>query len=63
MTMQDIKTVNDMNKSLITESLEFIEFNLNLVRGVYQEPGTGNYTKNACNTTSLDTPGVFDAKQ
>lgn len=62
-TMQEIKTVNDLNKSLITDSLEFIEFNLNLVRGVYQEPGTGNYTKNACNTSSLDTPGVFDAKQ
>ena len=62
-TMQEIKLVNDMNKSLIQESLDFIEFNLNLVRGVYQEPGLGNYTKNACNTPSLDSPGVFDAKQ
>ncbi len=62
-TMQQITTVNDINKDLIKESLEFIEFNLNLVRGVYQEPGIGNYTKDACNTSAVSAPGVFDAKQ
>ncbi len=62
-TMDEIVTVNDINKSLVKESLEFIEFNLNLVKGVYQEPGTGNYTKSACNTQTLSGPGVFDAKQ
>lgn len=62
-TMQEITKINDMNKSLIKESLEFIEFNLNLVKGVYQEPGTGNYTKDASSAQAVLTPGVFDAKQ
>ncbi len=62
-TLQEMTTVNEINKELIRESLEFIDFNLNLVKGVYQEPGTGNYTKDAYNSTTLSEPGVFDAKQ
>lgn len=62
-TLQEIIAVNDINKSLINESLDFIEFNLNLVRGVYQEPGIGNYTKDACSSSAVSSPGVFDAKQ
>lgn len=62
-TIKEISTVNEINRGLIKESLEFIEFNLNLVKGVYEEPGTGNYTKDACNSTSVSGSGVFDAKQ
>ena len=62
-TIKEITTVNEINRGLIKESLEFIEFNLNLVKGVYEEPGTANYTKDAYNTTSVTSSGVFDAKQ
>lgn len=62
-TLNKISTVNEMNKALINESLDFISYNMNLVKGAYQEPETGNYTKKACNTTPVLGTGVFDAKQ
>ena len=62
-TLNRITTVNEMNRGLVNESLDFINYNLNLLKSVYQEPGTGNYTKNASNMTPIGSVGVFDAKQ
>jgi len=62
-TLKEMIQTNEMNKGLIKESLEFIDFNLNLLKGIYQEPETGNYTKQAYTSTPVATPGVFDAKQ
>ena len=62
-TLKKMTTVNEMNKGLVNESLDFINYNLNLLKSVYQEPGTGNYTKQAFNTTPVASVGVFDAKQ
>ena len=62
-TLKKMTTVNEMNKGLVNESLDFINYNLNLMKSVYQEPGTGNYTKNAFNTAPVAGVGVFDAKQ
>ena len=62
-TLKEMVRLNDMNKGLIKESLEFIEFNMNLYKGIYQEPETGNYTKTASASMPMATPGVFDAKQ
>lgn len=62
-TLNKISTVNEMNKSLINESLDFIGYNMNLLKGAYQEPEMGNYTKKAFNTTPVLGTGVFDAKQ
>lgn len=62
-TLGKITTVNDMNKGLINESLDFISYNLNLLKSAYQEPEMGNYTKKAYNTTPVLGTGVFDAKQ
>ncbi len=62
-TLKEMVRLNDINKGLIQESLEFIEFNMNLYKGIYQEPETGNYTKSASASKPVATPGVFDAKQ
>ncbi len=62
-TLKEMVQVNDINRGLVKESLEFIEFNMNLLKGVYQEPETGNYTKSAYASKPVATPGVFDAKQ
>ena len=62
-TLKEINDLNEQNKALVKESLEFIDFNMNLVKGIYQMPETGNYTKNACSSTPAESMGVFDAKQ
>lgn len=61
-TLSNISTLNDMNKNLITASLEMAEFNINLIKSMYQAPELGNYGKDAYNTESTLNYGVFDAK-
>ncbi len=61
-TLNNISMINDMNKNLITTSLEMIEFDINMYKGMYQAPETGNYDKHAYNTESIMGYGVFDAK-
>lgn len=61
-TLLNISTLNDMNKSLITSALEMAEFNINIIKSMYQAPELGNYGKDAYNTESSLNYGVFDAK-
>ena len=49
-TLRKMTSVNEMNKGLVNESLDFIKYNLNLLKSAYQDPETGNNTKNALNT-------------
>ena len=62
-TVQELKNINIQNKSLIVQSLEMIEFNMNLIQSTRMSPGN-NYTKGAI---TEDAPalkaGTFDAKQ
>ncbi len=62
-TVQELKNINIQNKSLIVQSLEMIEFNMNLIQSTRMSPGN-NYTKGAI---TEDAPalqaGMFDAKQ
>ena len=62
-TIQRLMEINLQNKSLIEESLEMIEFRMNLIQSTRMSPGN-NYTKGAMTT---DAPtlqaGMFDAKQ
>ena len=62
-TLNKIQTVNDLNRELVNESLDFIKYNLDLFKSAYQEPVTGNYTKEASNASTVPGAGVFDAKQ
>ncbi len=62
--LKRVAAQNDKNKMLINQSLEMIQFELNLIQSSRMTPGTGNYTKGA---STVDVPvagtGMFDAKQ
>ena len=59
-----LKDINSQNKLLIEESLEMIEFNMNVLRSTRMSSGSSNYTRNASQTSSAAAePGMFDAKQ
>lgn len=63
-TLNTLVELNNRNKSLIQQSLEMIEFNMNLVQSTRMSSGSNNYTKGA---TQFEMPatqtGMFDAKQ
>ncbi len=63
-TLKTIVSINDRNKLLIKQSLEMIEFNLNLVQSSRMSVAGNNYTRNA-GEEALQGPGtrMFDAKQ
>lgn len=61
-TLNNFKQYNDINANLIKESLEIIEFNLNLVTSLYQDAGISNYNKNAQSVSAMGATGVFDKK-
>lgn len=65
-TMNRLVDVNEKNKSLIENSLEMIEFNMNFIQSTRMSPGNNNYSKNATSAGSYGagySAGSFDAKQ
>jgi len=63
-TIHRLVEINSRNKSLINQSLEMIEFNMNFIQSTRMSPGNNTYTKGA---SQYDIPasrtGMFDAKQ
>ena len=57
--------INTRNKSLIEQSLEMVEFNMNFIQSTRMSPGSNNYDRNAGTAESGDVyeAGSFDAKQ
>ncbi len=57
--------VNEQNRELIQQSLELVEFDLNLIHSMKSAPQTANYNKGAHNTGNIIGTGAgsFDAKQ
>jgi len=63
-TLRRLVTINDRNKELINQSLEMIEFNMNLIQSTRMAPGVNNYTRSAGeNNIRQAGTGMFDAKQ
>lgn len=62
-TMDSLKQVNHVNQTLLRQSMELLEFDLNLFRSMRQAPETANYNKSAVNTGDLLGSRGFDAKQ
>lgn len=63
-TVNRLMEINSHNKSLIEQSLEMIEFNMNFIQSTRMSPGTNNYNKSAAAATnSVSQTGMFDAKQ
>lgn len=63
-TLDQLMKVNENNKMLLQESMDMIEFELNLAKNSKVAPQTGNYSKGAYEqNNSYPTAGGFDAKQ
>ena len=63
-TLDQVVRVNENNKALTRESMEILEFEMNLLKGLKMAPETNNYTKGAYSAGGTDTgAGAFDAKQ
>lgn len=63
-TLKRLVTINDRNKVLIQQSLEMIEFNMNIIQSTRMSPGVNNYTRGAAEQ-QVPQAGtrMFDAKQ
>lgn len=63
--LNEVGRVNEQNRVLIQNSLEMVEFDMNMLQSMKAAPETANYNKGACNTgehMGIRTKG-FDAKQ
>jgi flagellar biosynthesis/type III secretory pathway chaperone len=63
-TIQRLVEINNRNKSLIQQSIEMIEFNMNFIQSTRMSPGNNTYTKSASQYgAQASGAGMFDAKQ
>lgn len=63
-TVLQLKDINDQNKELLKESLEMVEFNMNVIRSTRMSSGSGNYASDASEVIGMAPQhGMFDAKQ
>lgn len=63
--LNEVGRVNEQNRVLIQNSLEMVEFDMNMLQSMKAAPETANYNRGACNTgehMGVRTKG-FDAKQ
>lgn len=62
-TIQRLVAINHQNEELIKQSLDMIEFNMNLIQSTRMSPGN-NYTRGAVEASNIGVQtGMFDAKQ
>ena len=63
-TMGRLQELNLQNKQILTEALEMVEFNMNVIRSTRMSSGSSNYSSNAAQVDIGDYgAGMFDAKQ
>lgn len=63
-TLAQLMKINENNKTLLKESMDMIEFDLNLAKNALVSPHTANYGKGAYEEQDhTSTIGRFDAKQ
>lgn len=64
-TVEELKTINDLNRMLMEQSLEMIAFDLNVLQSMKGVPVSNNYNRQARQQfdTGAGSRGVFDAKQ
>lgn len=62
-TLDQLMKINENNKVLLKESMDMIEFELNLAKNSVVAPQTGNYSKGAYEEANTTGCGSFDAKQ
>ena len=64
-TMRRMKQVNEQNRDLLQDSLEMVQFEMNLLQSLKTAPETADYNSNAYANGSIMGSGTkrFDAKQ
>ena len=63
-TVDNVRQINESNRQLIDQSLEMVEFDLNMIRSMRQAPETNNYGRSAVSVgETLGSVRGFDAKQ
>lgn len=62
-TMSRMVRVNENNKALLKETMEMIDFEINLIKSMKQAPATANYSGTSYADNSYASRVSFDAKQ
>lgn len=62
-TLNQLMKINENNKVLIKESLDMVEFELNLAKNAVMAPQTANYSMSSYDDNNIQTINSFDAKQ
>ena len=62
-TLSQLTAVNENNKLLLKESMDMIQFELDLARNSVLKPQTGNYGRTAYEEQEITGATGFDAKQ
>ena len=62
-TLNQLTTVNDNNKLLLKESMDMIQFELDLANNSVMDPQTSNYGRTAYEEQGITGATGFDAKQ
>ena len=63
-TVDNVRRINESNRQLIEQSLEMVEFDINMLKAMRQAPETNNYGRGAVSVgETLGSVRGFDAKQ
>jgi flagellar biosynthesis/type III secretory pathway chaperone len=62
-TIDQLMKINENNKILLKESMDMIDFELNLAKNAIMAPKNANYSRGACEQNSIPGIAKFDAKQ
>ncbi|MBO4213386.1 MAG: flagellar protein FlgN [Lachnospiraceae bacterium] len=63
LTLIEVAKINKENEALLKQSLEMLEYDMNLIRSTRQAPTTANYNKNAYSTDTILPGGGFNVTQ
>lgn len=62
-TLANMSRVNESNMMLLQESIDMIQFEMNIMQSLKQGPATNNYSGKSYADESYNVRGSFDAKQ
>lgn len=62
-TLGEMVRVNDNNKALLEQSIDMVQFEINLAQSLRQAPATANYSGSTYSNDMYEGAGSFDAKQ
>ncbi len=63
LTLVDVARINKENETLLNQSMEMLEYDINLIRSTRVAPTTANYDRYAYNTDTILPSGGFNVTQ